>query len=269
MAYYGQLEDLQFLENNAASLKVAGLHAPHLDQRINLLNYVRIADHAMTSMFDGITRSEIPASGARRLLDWGCGYGQMTWLLKRRGLTVTSFDIGAENSTLPNILLSSDLQVQRSTHPTELPYPDNSFDGVLSCGVLEHVDECSGVQGNELKSLREIARVLATDGKFLIYQLPQKAAWQEAIVRRLGLGYAHPRRYSKVEIIDILEGAGFHVKSVRRANFIPKNLTGLPMIVRRIYSKFSSSLMLLDRFFCRLPFINRIAGVLEIVAVKK
>ncbi len=159
--------------------------------------------------------------------------------------------------------LCSELKVVRSTHPTNLPFPDACFDAVMSCGVLEHVDECSGTPGNESKSLDEIARVLSPNGKFLIYQLPQKAAWQEAVVRRFKLGYAHPRRYAEAEIVAILAGAGFTVTRLKRANLVPKNLTGMPMALRKVYSKFTPLLLVLDRILCAIPILNRIAGVFD------
>lgn len=264
----GKIKDLQFLEENSAAMRRAGVHLPHLDQRVNLLNYIRIADDVVRNISEKVSHREAQFESKTKALDWGCGYGQMTWLLKRRGLEVTSFDIGSDESALPAIPLCRDLAVIRATHPTNLSFPDNSFDAVLSCGVLEHVDECSGVPGSELKSLREIARVLRPNGKFLIYQLPQQLAWQEAVVRGLKLGYAHPRRYTEAEIIGILRSTGFHVLSVRRANFVPKNLTGLPQFIKHGYNRFSWILMALDRIMCKIPIVNRIAGVLEVVAVK-
>lgn len=265
MQSFVEPDDLQFLEKNAADMRDVGVHLPHLDQRVNLLNYIRIADDVVAN----IRKSDSTAAAdPARLLDWGCGYGQMTWLLRRRGMAVTSFDIGPDDVVLPTIPLCQDLLVTRSTHSIALPFPDNAFDAVLSCGVLEHVDECSGVPGNEIISLREIARVLRPNGQFLIYQLPQQWAWQEALVRRLKLGYAHPRRYTGIEITRILKSTGFDVTAIRRANFVPKNLTGLPHLVRRAYSRFSPLLMRLDRLMCQIPLANRFAGVLEVVAIK-
>lgn len=193
----------------------------------------------------------------------------MTWLLRRRGLEVTSFDIGPDDAVLPNLPLCNALDVTRTTHATHLPFEREEFDAMLSCGVLEQVDECSGEVGNERKSLAEIARVLKPNGRFLIYQLPQKAAWQEAVVRRFKLGYSHPRRYTASEIRLLLQEAGFRVARLKRANLVPKNLTGMPNALRKIYSVFGPLLVVLDGFFCRIPLLNRIAGVLEIEAVKQ
>jgi ubiquinone/menaquinone biosynthesis C-methylase UbiE len=249
--------DIAFLQTNARAIRAAGLDFWHLDQTINLHNYVRIANDIAAQLPDGA-----------RILDWGCGWGQMSWLLRRRALQVTSFELGPDDMQLPDIPLCEGLHVVRTQHPTHLPFPDQQLDGVLSCGVLEHVDEYSEA-GNEKKSLREIARILRPGGKLLVYQLPQRAAWQEAVVRRFKLGYSHPRRYSSAEITALLDDAGFDVQRMRRANLVPKNLTGMPAALRRIYSMFSLPLMRLDHYACHVPLLNRIAGVMEITAVRR
>lgn len=247
--------DFDFLRTNAAAGKSLGLtQFIHLDQPIGIWNYIRIAND--------IAR-QIPAG---HLLDWGCGFGQMTYLLRRRGFQVTAFDIGEPGvDTLPDIPLCRDLDVVRDLHPTKLPFPDQAFDAVLSCGVLEHVDEHSE-PGNERKSLRELSRVLKPGGTLFIYQLPQKYAWQEAVLRRTRLGYAHPRRYSASEIMSMLKEAGYVPSLIRRANLIPKNLTGMPERLRRIYSRFGKPFIAADQILCKIPGLNQLAGVMEITA---
>jgi 2-polyprenyl-3-methyl-5-hydroxy-6-metoxy-1,4-benzoquinol methylase len=250
--------DFNFLLTNAHSVRDLGLtEATHLDQPIGIWNYIRIADDIAQQILSG------------HLLDWGCGYGQMTYLLKRRGFQVTAFDIGeTDNTTLPDIPLCQSLNAQYSTHPTRLPFADETFDAVLSCGVLEHVDENSQ-PGNEIKSLHEIARTLRPGGYLFIYQLPQLYTWQETIVRRFQLGYSHPRRYTSTEITDMLQQAGYSVQRIRRANLIPKNLTGMPNRIRTAYSRFSEPLIALDMILCKIPGLNQLAGVLEITAQYK
>jgi SAM-dependent methyltransferase len=248
--------DYAFLRDNARA--GLALHLPafiHLDQPIGVWNYIRIAN-------------DIARQAAGQVLDWGCGYGQMTYLLRQRGFQVTSFDIGAPEAALPDIPVCRGLTVVRSQHPTQLPFEPARFDAVLSCGVLEHVDEESGQPGNERESLREIARILRPHGLLLIYQLPQKNAWQEALIRRFKLGYSHPRRYTAAEITRLLRAAGFDVVRLRRANLIPKNLTGMPAALRRLYSRFSRSLIAADGCLAQIPGVNQLAGVLEITARK-
>lgn len=251
--------DYEFLQANMRARRALNLPAfLHLDQPIGLWNYIRIANQITQQAPRG------------HLLDWGCGLGQMTYLLRRRGFEVTAFDIGDPATTqLPAIPLCRDLAVVRTLHPTQMPFENATFDAVLSCGVLEHVDEYSGQPGNEIESLREIARILRPGGLLLIYQLPQKTAWQEAVIRRFKLGYSHPRRYTADEISKLLQQNGYAVKHLAHANLIPKNLTGIPGLVRNFYSRFSQPLLAPDKALCRLPGPNYLAGVFEIVAQRQ
>ena len=249
-------DDYEFLLATAQAGRAQGLsHFIHLDQPVGIWNYIRIANEIA---------DRVPAGP---LLDWGCGLGQMTYLLKRRGFEVTAFDIAETAAKLPALPLTSGLSVVRSTHPTKLPFDSESFVGVLSCGVLEHVDEFSE-PGNEVHSLREIHRVLRPGGYFPIYQLPQQHTWQEAITRRLRIGYSHPRRFTEREIRELLARSGYRVDSVRRNNMLPKNLTGLPGAVRDFYSRFGRSIIAADRKLSGVPLLNRVAGVLEVMARK-
>jgi SAM-dependent methyltransferase len=246
-------EDVQFLLANGRQGRAEGCdHLLHLDQPVGAWNYIRIANEIAERFRGG------------RLLDWGCGFGQMSYLLKRRGFDVTAFDVGSDVN-LPALPLIRAITIQRTTHPTTLPFADASFDVVLSCGVLEHVDEYSE-PGNERRSLAEIRRVLKPDAHFSIYQLPQRWSWQEAVTRTLGIGYSHPRRFSESEIRALLKDAGFVVEDVRRNNLLPKNLTGTPRVVRNAYGSMGRILIDLDSGLSKIPLVNRFAGVLELTA---
>lgn len=247
-------EDVAFLKTTAARGRELRLDAfLHLDQEVGIRNYVRIANEIA---------ARVPRS---RLLDWGCGFGQMTYLLRRRGFDVVAFDIGAPDAPLPDVPLCRDLRVVRSLHPTDLPFDTGAFDAVLSCGVLEHVDEFSA-PGNEAKSLAEIRRVLRPDGHFVVYQLPQLYSWAEAVGRLRRRGYFHPRRFTEAEIRDVLSAAGYRIETLVRNNLLPKNLTGMPGWLRTAYSQLSSFWVAADGLLCRIPLLNRIAGVMELYA---
>jgi len=257
--------DYAFLQENAQVARARQTpFALHLEQPLSLWNYIRIANDIA---------QQAPAG---TLLDWGCGYGQMAYLLKQRGFQVTAYDIGEPDERLPDLPLGRELEVIRTPHPTALPFTDGQFEAVLSCGVLEHVDEFSQ-PGNERISLREIARVLRSPdpvsgkpgGIFLIYQLPQRYAWQEAVIRRLKLGYAHPRRFTAAEIRHVLAETDYEVLRVRRANLIPKNLTGMPQRVRQLYNRVGRSFITLDGWLSNLPFLRHLAGVLEVTARRR
>ena len=67
----------------------------------------------------------------------------------------------------------------------------------------------------------------------------------------------------------MLRAAGYSVVRVRRANLLPKNLTGMPNLVRKAYSRFSKTLLAVDAALSAVPGLRAVAGVLEITAVRE
>jgi SAM-dependent methyltransferase len=217
----------------------------YLSSKSSLLNYLRFADEM---------KGFLP-SGAR-VLDWGCGLGQVSWLLARRGLAVTSYDV--QRFPPARLVIDAD-QMVVGDDPVLLPFPSASFDAVLSCGVLEHVVD-------ERASLQEIKRVLKPGGFFFIYQLPQRYAYTELINRCREGRWHHPRRYTPRTAKRQLEAAGFRLVLQRRANYLPKNLTGAPLLARRAYNRIGSLVNLLDLSLSKVPLLNLLCHSIEIIA---
>ncbi len=89
------------------------------------------------------------------LLDLGCGEGMLA-LLKRKGVTLTGVDLSAE------LLAAASRNGYDDTYVatlTDLPFPDASFDYVVSLDVIGHV-----AFDDKDRVLAEIKRVLRPDG---------------------------------------------------------------------------------------------------------
>src|SRR3990170_5088187 len=191
----------------------------------NLSNRYAVGDYCQ--MADEIAQ----LAGGARLLDWGCGYGHMSWLLRRRGCEVVGLTVPDENNLSDSwrlLVREQGLKVVVADDEVALPFEDASFDVVLSCGVLEHVQDEAG-------SLREIARVLKPGGFFFVYQLPNRLSAVEWLSERL-VHVAHERRYGRREVWALLAGAGFSIVSQRYGSMIPKNLDRLPF-ARRLFDR--------------------------------
>lgn len=209
--------------------------------------------------YDLIVR-RIRADAPRRVLDWGCGYGQVSDLLWRAGLDVTSFDYApdAEPGIRP-LERYPHLQAHFSDDPRHLPFGDASFDAVLSCGVLEHVQDPDA-------SLEEIRRVLEPGGTLYVYKLPNRASYLEAIARRAGLYYhgllEHDRLYDPRSARELLARHGFTVKQIRRTNMLPLTLTS-PLAARA-----ATPIWVANRALSAVPGLNRVATNVEVIATQ-
>ena len=209
-----------------------------------MCEYVEIADR-------------IAADGRGPVLDWGCGWGQVTDLLAQRGVDVRSFDYReSEDGTARVVPLERfpERSVHLSGDPVALPFPDGAFATVLSLGVLEHVQRPQ-------ESIRELRRVLRPGGRLLVYKLPNRFSYLEAIGRVLGLYYhgklPDDRVYDRERTFELLEGGGFRVDSFRRANMLPLTVTG------SWAWRHAEAIWRLNKLCARVPVLNWLATNLE------
>jgi SAM-dependent methyltransferase len=200
----------------------------------------------------------IEADRPGRVLDWGCGFGQVTDLLWRAGLDVTAFDYRPDcDPGVHPLERYPHLSTHVSPDPRRLPFADGAFAAVLSCGVLEHVEGPDA-------SLEEIRRVLGPGGMFYVFKLPNRFSYLEALARRTGLYYhgsgEHDRVYDRRSALGLMRRHDFDVLEVRRMNMLPLSLTG-NLAARAARPIWTASAML-----STIPGLNLIATNLELVA---
>jgi ubiquinone/menaquinone biosynthesis C-methylase UbiE len=189
-----------------------------------------------------------------RLLDWGCGYGQVTALLRREGVDAIAFDYreGIPAPTVEPLERFPEIDAHVSPDPVQLPFEDGSFDTVLSCGVLEHVQDPDA-------SLDEIRRLLRPGGTFFVTNLPNRYSYTERIARLLGLYYhgklPNDRVYTKQSVRDLLARHGFEIDELRHAHMLPLTLGGPASLVWGA-----------SRMLERIPGLNLVATSLELAA---
>jgi SAM-dependent methyltransferase len=220
---------------------------------INLRNALQLREYEAIA-------ERIGADAPGRVLDWGCGFGQMTALLRGRGLNVEAFDFRPDVpesgprplSRYPEITAHIETQ-----DPVGLPYESGSFDAVLSCGVLEHVSDPDG-------SLDELRRVLRPGGTLYVYKLPNSRSYLEAIAKRLGLYYhgagPYDRVYNPSSARELLARHGYRVTETRLANVVPLTVGG------RLPGEIASALWWLNGALSLLPGLRRFATNVELVA---
>jgi SAM-dependent methyltransferase len=214
---------------------------------IYLTNYVK----ALSELHLGRSFCELS------LLDWGCGKGQVSKLFRDLGPgRLESCDIQDDTSDsafgqATPILDHFQLPVTPLPHPIDLPYPDGSFDIVVSFGVLEHV-------ANDAASLAEIARILRPGGLFFCFFLPTRLSWTQAIARAGGDSY-HDRLYTRASVERLLRPSGLQLRDLWYRQIFPKNTIYYPAF--RLFEQ-------VDQLLTRYTPLCYFATNIEFVAVK-
>lgn len=103
----------------------------------------------------------VELAGVRRVLDVGCGEGQLARHLLDRAAVGAAVGVDPSQAQL-------DTARRRGCGPTyargfahRLPFASASFDGVLACLVFEHIEAVD-------EAIAEVARVLEPGGTFLL-----------------------------------------------------------------------------------------------------
>jgi SAM-dependent methyltransferase len=118
-----------------------------------------------------------PAFPAVKVLDYGCGDGALVRLLREHGCDGAGCDLFYEGAeTRPG----DEEFIRAIEADAPLPYPDGTFDVILSNQVFEHIDELAPV-------LERLHRVLRDDGHMLLH-FPSAEVIREA---HLGMPFVH------------------------------------------------------------------------------
>lgn len=151
----------------------------------------------LESFLDGL----VPEKNAK-ILDVGCGTGANLEMLAQYG---QARGVDVSDDAL-EFCRKKGLDAQKGL-AEELPFEDESFDLVTALDVVEHLDD-------DIAGLKEMHRVLKTGGKTLIFVPAFMWLWgvQDDISH-------HRIRYTRAQIVERLEKAGFKVNRATYANW--------------------------------------------------
>lgn len=137
-----------------------------------------------------------------RILDVGCGTGANLEMLSQFG---AAEGVDVSDDAL-EFCRRKGLSVQKGLAET-LPYEDETFDVTTALDVVEHLDD-------DIAGLKEMYRVTKTGGYSLIFVPAFMWLWgvQDDISN-------HRIRYTKQQIVERLEQAGYKVERATYANF--------------------------------------------------
>ncbi len=155
----------------------------------------------LESFLQGIIEKSKIKNQESKILDVGCGTGANLEMLKQFG---ESEGVDVSDDAL-EFCKKKGLKVHKGL-AEELPFEDESFDVVTALDVVEHLDD-------DVAGLKEMHRVLKKGGKTLIFVPAFMWLWgvQDDISN-------HRIRYTRQQIVERLEKAGFEIERATYAN---------------------------------------------------
>ncbi len=129
-----------------------------------------------------------------RVLDVGCGNGDLTTEMLKMGFDVQGIDLGNSNS-LGERFIKVNIQKQK------YPFPDNHFDIVFSKSVIEHLREPDYM-------VDEIHRILKPGGTFICLT----PSWKHSYKEQFYIDHTHVTPFTRHSLETICELSGFRGK---------------------------------------------------------
>jgi len=177
--------------------------------------------------------------GARRVLDIGCGEGQVARRIASTGAEVVGVDPTAAQVEMARRRAGGPRYVRAGAEA--LPCRDGSFDTVVICLALEHVDAFE-------TAIDEVARVLEPGGRFILLlchpllQAPGSAWIDDRILGemywRVGAYLADERRFDEVapgvDLLFVHRPLSRYVHAMGRAGLLIDDMVEEPPPARVI-----------------------------------
>lgn len=163
-----------------------------------------------------ITDRLVRPNGSKRVLDVGCGAGNMFHHLARYGPVV-----GVDSNVRPLAVARERGYDVREGLAEDLPFGDGSFDLVALLDTAEHCPD-------DMPVLRECFRVCAPDGHLIVTVPAFMKLWSQNDVLN-----NHKRRYTARQLGEKLSKVGFRIRRITYNNFFLVPLAAALILLRR------------------------------------
>lgn len=170
-------------------------------------------------VLDQIRRRIARSPGHREILDLGCGAGGMLNYLSELG---TAYGVDGTPEAVEFARAKTDAQVEVGGLPDQVPFDPGRFDIVTLLDVLEHVEDDRG-------SLKTIGQLLRPGGFVLITVPACPFLWSEHDDLN-----EHHRRYTRSELREKLETAGFRIRKLTYFNTLLFPPIALARLLQRL-----------------------------------
>lgn len=144
----------------------------------------------------------------KKILDIGCGYGWCELELLRMGAaSVIGIEINQESLSTAKRNIRDKRASFKVASAIDQPFPDGSFDAVVSWDVLEHIPK-----GTENQMFSGVNRVLKKGGRFYI-STPYNSFWSKMVDP--GWWFIGHRHYSRAKLERFGRENGFKVEGLK------------------------------------------------------
>jgi len=186
-------------------------------------------------------QSQTNNSEFRKILDFGCGNGQNSLILKEMGFDVTGIEIQKHQHW-------NNIDAKFVTyHGKKLPFGSNEFDVVTLFGVLEHIgppyphpsSKFNQCQKERKECLVRLSEIIKKDGLIFIFDFPNQFSPIEIINEIFNLP-AHHEKADKVSlriIEKLVSSAGFEIIESGRTGVLPAYFGFLSKTIKNFINK--------------------------------
>lgn len=167
-----------------------------------------------------LARHEMP--GPRRILDFGCGIGNVTRALAKEfpSASVTGSDPSQESIDIARSRPMPAVDFALS-EANVLPFPDASFDLVVAACVFHHIEPA-----DRARCASEIRRVLRPGGRFVLFEHNPLNPLTRRVVRNVPFD-ENVVLLSSRDGAKVVRDAGLRVARTRFYFFFPRSLRAL------------------------------------------
>ena len=164
-------------------------------------------------------------------LDVGCGTGALAARLAGAGYETVGVD---PSEGMLEVLRQRSPQVRAVRASAEsLPFPDDSFDVVLTVAVLHHIADRGGVR----RTLAEMVRVAKPSGRVLVWDHNPRNPYWGNLMARVPQDTGEERLLPEGELLEGLRAAGGEVLLSAQLglvpDFVPRRLVGIAAAAER------------------------------------
>ncbi len=204
------------------------------NQYASKINWDRVFDQLI------LTAKLLPKNA--KVLEVGSGYGHYLVMLKdiRKDINIIGTDYMLHDLWKKITKQGYDI---RQMDALDLKFKDESFDAIISYGVMEHVND-------DEKFMMEMNRVLKDGGKMLMFNLPNKLSLTEFIARKLKMHH-HDNLYTKKTIKKLYSKYGFKINKIGLNYIIPGQFNYISVVLNRLLDKFANLVNILDKILCK------------------